>query len=238
MKKPEKIDSKNLIHVVVIIARINPGESPASFVCQGFLEYLTIANHPISRTLREHVVFKIIPMLNPDGVFLGNNRCNLIGHDLNRSWDHISSYTHPTLQAAFNILKELDTSSVIHIYFIYFFNFQYVIMVLFQCYQIDFIIDIHAHSTLTGTFIYGSTFDDVYRYERHLVFPKLFSTKCEDFSLDNMMFNADDKKSGTARRFFCENLSDSINAYSLEVSMCGYYLDGNSILTQYTEDGC
>lgn len=53
-----------------------------------------------------------------------------------------------------------------------------------------------------------------------------------------MMFNADDKKSGTARRFFCENLSDSINAYSLEVSMCGYYLDGNSILTQYTEDGC
>lgn len=116
VKKPEKIDSKNLIHVVVIIARINPGESPASFVCQGFLEYLTIANHPISRTLREHVVFKIIPMLNPDGVFLGNNRCNLIGHDLNRSWDHISSYTHPTLQAAFNILKELDTSSVIHTY--------------------------------------------------------------------------------------------------------------------------
>uniref|UniRef100_A0A182MTY9 Peptidase M14 domain-containing protein n=1 Tax=Anopheles culicifacies TaxID=139723 RepID=A0A182MTY9_9DIPT len=216
VKKPEKMDPKNVIHMVVILARIHPGESPASYVVQGLIEFLAAANQPISKALREHVVFKIVPMLNPDGVFLGNNRCNVIGHDLNRSWNKLSQYTHPTLSAVMKMLKEYDNSS---------------------CYQVDFVIDIHAHSSLTGTFIYGSTYDNVYRYERHLVFPKLFATKCEDFCQEHMMFNADDRKSGTARRNFVEALSDNVNTYTLEVSMCGYFLNGTNILTQYTEDG-
>ncbi|XP_050077969.1 cytosolic carboxypeptidase 6 [Anopheles maculipalpis] len=216
VKKPDKMEPKNVIHMVVILARIHPGESPASYVVQGLIEFLAAASQPIAKALREHVVFKIVPMLNPDGVFLGNNRCNVIGHDLNRSWNKLSQYTHPTLSAVMKMLKEYDNSS---------------------CYQVDFVIDIHAHSSLTGTFIYGSTYDNVYRYERHLVFPKLFATKCEDFCQEHMMFNADDRKSGTARRYFVEALSDNVNTYTLEVSMCGYFLNGTNILTQYTEDG-
>lgn len=34
--------------------------------------------------LRQHYVFKIIPMMNPDGVIYGNSRCNLAGVDINR----------------------------------------------------------------------------------------------------------------------------------------------------------
>lgn len=107
-----------------------------------------------------------------------------------------------------------------------------------QCYQIDFVIDFHAHTSLNGAFIYGNTYEDVYRYERHLVFPKLLSTNSDDFSQPNMMFNADERKSGSCRRFCCERLSDTVNSYTLEVSMCGYYVKGSEILTQYTEDGC
>lgn len=70
------------------------------------------------------------------------------------------------------------------------------------------------------------------------MFPKLLSTKADDFVQDNMLFNADDRKSGSARRFCCERLSDTVNSYTLEVSMCGYYLKGTQIMTQYTEDGC
>jgi len=36
--------------------------------------------------LRHHFVFKIIPMVNVDGVIHGNNRCSLAGVDLNRHW--------------------------------------------------------------------------------------------------------------------------------------------------------
>jgi len=39
----------------------------------GFIDFLT-SNHPIARVLRDNVVFKVVPMLNPDGVYLGNYR--------------------------------------------------------------------------------------------------------------------------------------------------------------------
>ena len=42
-------------------------------VLAGVIDFL-ISNHPIAKTLRDHIVFKIVPMLNPDGVYLGNYR--------------------------------------------------------------------------------------------------------------------------------------------------------------------
>ena len=68
----EDLDGRK-IKVVFIMARVHPGETPASFVIQGLLDFL-VSSHDIAASLREFVVFKIIPMLNPDGVFLGNQR--------------------------------------------------------------------------------------------------------------------------------------------------------------------
>lgn len=39
----------------------------------GIIDFL-ISNHPMVEKLRNEVVFKIIPMINPDGVVLGNYR--------------------------------------------------------------------------------------------------------------------------------------------------------------------
>lgn len=99
-------------------------------------------------------------------------------------------------------------------------------------------LDLHAHNSSIGSFVYGNSYEDVYRYERHLVFPKLLSSNALDFSADNMMFNADERKSGTARRFCCEKLSDTVNAYTLQVSMYGYKTKGNDIIMQYSEEDC
>jgi murein tripeptide amidase MpaA len=68
---------------VIISSRVHPGESNASFVMEGFLEFM-LGNEPAAKALRDHFVFKIVPMLNPDGVIVGNYRCSLSGLDLNR----------------------------------------------------------------------------------------------------------------------------------------------------------
>lgn len=43
------------------------------FFFSGIIDFL-VSHHPIAKVLRDHLVFKIAPMLNPDGVYLGNYR--------------------------------------------------------------------------------------------------------------------------------------------------------------------
>jgi murein tripeptide amidase MpaA len=50
---------------------------------EGIIDFL-LSNRAEALILRDKYVFKIIPMLNPDGVIVGNYRCSLGGHDLNR----------------------------------------------------------------------------------------------------------------------------------------------------------
>ncbi|CAN0510831.1 unnamed protein product, partial [Scytosiphon promiscuus] len=63
--------------------RVHPGETNASWMMKGVLDYLT-SDCPQAMALRDKLVFKIVPMLNPDGVIVGNQRCSLAAIDLNR----------------------------------------------------------------------------------------------------------------------------------------------------------
>lgn len=80
-----------------------------SLMGKGMMEFLT-SNHAIARDLRRKVAFKIIPMLNPDGVLLGNTRCNVLGADMNRSWGDISPFHQPILHAVNRLI--MDCSKV------------------------------------------------------------------------------------------------------------------------------
>lgn len=55
---------------IFLSARVHPGETNASWVMKGTLEYL-MGNNPTAQALRESYIFKIVPMLNPDGVING-----------------------------------------------------------------------------------------------------------------------------------------------------------------------
>lgn len=74
-------------------ARVHPGETVGSWMMQGthaftvgLIEFLADPNDKEAALLRENVIFKIVPMLNPDGVINGNYRCSVAGCDLNRRW--------------------------------------------------------------------------------------------------------------------------------------------------------
>jgi len=84
---------------IVLTARVHPGESNGSWMMKGVLNFLTSTEEPAAELLRQHFVFKIVPMLNPDGVINGNYRCSLAGCDLNRRWKAPSKILHPTIYA-------------------------------------------------------------------------------------------------------------------------------------------
>ena len=52
--------------VVVVMARQQPGESPSSLMVQGLIDFL-VSKHRIALQLREKLIFKIFPMMNPGG---------------------------------------------------------------------------------------------------------------------------------------------------------------------------
>ena len=57
---------------IVITARVHPGETPSSWMMKGFMDFLT-GDSSQARELREKFIFKLVPMLNPDGVNLSKN---------------------------------------------------------------------------------------------------------------------------------------------------------------------
>jgi len=68
---------------IVCSGRVHPGETNGSWMMEGFLDQLC-NDTPEMKQLRKQYVFKIIPMLNPDGVIMGNHRTGICGNDLNR----------------------------------------------------------------------------------------------------------------------------------------------------------
>ncbi|KAL6480708.1 hypothetical protein MHYP_G00117410 [Metynnis hypsauchen] len=117
---------------VVLTARVHPGESNASWVMRGSLEFLC-SSDPVAESLREAFILKIIPMLNPDGVIHGNHRCSISADDLNRQWLKPNPNLSPTIYHAKGFLYYLNSIGRTPMVF---------------C-------DYHGHSRKKNVFLYG-----------------------------------------------------------------------------------
>ena len=56
--------------IVVLTGRVHPGETNTSWILDGLLDFLT-GSSPVAQMVRAKYVFKIVPMLNVDGVING-----------------------------------------------------------------------------------------------------------------------------------------------------------------------
>ena len=189
--------------IVFITSRVHPGETPASFVCHGFISFIC-SNHPVAVQLREKLIFKIVPMLNPDGVAIGNYRTCSMGFDLNRHWLSPQEWSQPTIYHVRKYLLELRND---------------------PNYQIDFFMDLHSHSAANNGFMYvnygnkpnSSTMDS-----DQLRFPKLLDYRAKEFSMSDTKRCKDPSKLGASRRVLGEVLNVAKYCYTLEVSFFSY----------------
>uniref|UniRef100_A0A8C4VIR2 AGBL carboxypeptidase 3 n=1 Tax=Gopherus evgoodei TaxID=1825980 RepID=A0A8C4VIR2_9SAUR len=89
---------------VILTARVHPGETNSSWIMKGFLDYI-LGNSGDARLLRDTFVFKVVPMLNPDGVIVGNYRCSLVGQDLNRNYKSDLKESFPSVWYTRNMIR-------------------------------------------------------------------------------------------------------------------------------------
>ena len=115
----------------IFTGRVHPGETVSSFVIESFIRFL-IGNTPQAIALRSMFIFKIIPMLNPDGVVCGNSRTSLAGVDLNRIWINPDPVLHPCIYYTKKYIQRFTQKHETLIYS-----------------------DFHGHGRKLGSFIYG-----------------------------------------------------------------------------------
>ena len=118
--------------IIVLSCRVHPGETNSSWALDGLLSFLC-SSSPQAVHLRQLVVFKLVPMLNIDGVVEGNYRSNLSGLDLNRYWGRTSVREHPTIHHTKALLWSLKAKGA----------------------RVLLYVDWHGHSTMASTGLYG-----------------------------------------------------------------------------------
>lgn len=189
--------------VVFITARVHPGETPASFLLDGVLK-LILGNDPRGQALRSAFVFKIIPVLNPDGVYNGSFRVDQNGVNLNRCYSDPNESLHPTIFAA----KAY---------------FQY------HSQNIKYYFDFHAHASKRSCFLFGNALELEKQIDNQLL-AKLIEintsyfeySEC-DFS-EKSMSSKDPKDHNTKEgsgRVALYKLSNIVHCYTIE---CAYFI--------------
>ncbi|CAL8293413.1 unnamed protein product [Boreogadus saida] len=197
---------------VVVTARVHPGETNGSWMMEGLLDFL-LGDSDDARLLRDTFVFKVVPMLNPDGVVVGNYRCSLAGRDLNRNYRTMLKNAFPTVWHTRNMVKRLTAQTDVVLY----------------C-------DFHGHSRKNNVFMYGcNDRDDPSMQLNERVFPLMMSKNAKDmFSFRSCKFRVQKSKEGTGRVVMWR--LGVRNSYTMESTFGGSTLGGRSGTHFTTQD--
>nr|XP_033808321.1 cytosolic carboxypeptidase 3 isoform X2 [Geotrypetes seraphini] len=188
---------------VILTARVHPGETNSSWMMKGFLDFI-LSNRRDAQLLRDTFIFKVVPMLNPDGVIVGNYRCSLTGRDLNRNYKSILKDSFPIVYCTRNMIKRVMEEWEILLY----------------C-------DLHGHSRKQNVFMYGCSSRDggcsrggQTSYLEGKIFPLMLSKNNPDkFSFPGCKFKVQKGKEGTGRVVMWKMGIN--NSYTMESSFCG-----------------
>ncbi|KOX78681.1 Cytosolic carboxypeptidase NnaD [Melipona quadrifasciata] len=171
-------------------------------------------NLAIPFVLRERFVFKLVPMLNPDGVIVGNNRCSLSGKDLNRQYRTVMRESYPSVWHTKLMIRRLLEECGVAIY----------------C-------DLHAHSRKHNIFVYGCESKRTASQTKlsEQVFPLMLHKNAADkFSFENCKFHVEKGKEGTGRVVVWS--MGVQNSYTMEASMGGTKIGSRSGTHFSTQD--
>ncbi|XP_064922445.1 cytosolic carboxypeptidase 2 isoform X8 [Columba livia] len=191
--------------VVVLSARAHPGESGGSWAMRGLLDFLLSADAD-AQLLRRLFDFMVVPMLNPDGVVVGNSRCSLAGRDPNRAYGTARGGSFPGVWHLRAMVERVLAEREVVLY----------------C-------DFHGHSRKNNVFMYGCDGGGAGSGSRlrQRVFPLMLSKNAPDkFSFPSCKFKVQKSKAGTGRVVMWR--LGVLHSYTMEAAFGGSTLGGRN----------
>ena len=204
---PDKNRCLKTLHdkpIIIISARVHPGETPGSHMMNGILKLLTNELDYNSEILRNNFIFKIIPMINVDGVSIGNYRLDNNGYNLNRC------YLEP------DVKKEPEIYGIKKLFILY--N---------NIYKVRYYFDLHADMNVRGAYTYGNAIEKFESHVENVLFGFIFHLCCSHINWNHCIYsessmktkfkNDNNSKEATSRVHFYKK-SGLIHTYTLESS--------------------
>ena len=199
---------------VLLTSRVHPGETNSSWMMRGVIAFL-LSDTASAKRARQNFIFKIVPMLNVDGVINGNHRCSLFGDDLNRSW------TRPT---------ETLAPSILH-------TKRLMAWLRWRRKPLLCYVDFHGHSRKKNIFFLGCNPSQSWRKRdianpavdpvtgeedtRWRLLPVLLAATSPIFSLADCCFVIEKAKEPTARVVTWRQVG-LVPTYTMEATFCGF----------------
>ncbi|XP_065207414.1 cytosolic carboxypeptidase 1-like isoform X3 [Planococcus citri] len=193
--------------IAFLTSRIHPGEANSSWVIDGVISYL-LSSSSNAEKLRNQFVFKIVPMLNVEGVLNGCHRCGLTDEDLNRKWSLPNPQLHPSIYHTKGLL-------------------EYCTKVLRKSPYI--FCDFHGHSRKKNVFLFGCSNQESWLESdrnlpnvgiEHLLLPHLMENCSPAFSSELCNYRVERSRESTARVTVWREFGVR-RSYTMETSYCG-----------------
>ena len=196
--KQKDIQKSKNKKTVFMIGRQHPGETVGSHVIKGCIDFL-LGESDEAKKLREIYDFLIVPMINPDGVIVGNSRTGFAGCDLNRRWSKPNEIIHPEIFYTKSLILKTALNQ-----------------------NISFVIDFHGHFGTYNSLFYCNHKENK---KKCSLFPFLCSKLSNIISFQQSTFTMPKYKISTERLSLFRELedSDNDNIIALETSFFGTY---------------
>ena len=159
---------------VVITARMHANETVGSYKIENIITFL-LGKDVLAVNLRKEFIFIIVPMVNPDGVVLGNSRCDLVGIDLNRCWKNPKVEIQPSIYYIKETIEKLYKDKK----------------------TVSMYCDLHGHSKMLNSFMYVCytvlSTTPIF-WTKITLFPRILSRRCGIVKFAQCQFKLEPKK--------------------------------------------
>ena len=165
---PDKNRCNLTIHdknIIFITARVHPGETPGTLIFNGILKTLINKENPLNNKLLDNFVFKLIPIINVDGVSNGYFRLDQDGFNLNRCYLNPNQKINP------------ENFAITKLFYFYASKFK-----------VRYYFDLHADMNTRGVYTFGNALKLFEEHVENVLFSFIFKINCAHVDFSHCIF--------------------------------------------------